>query len=95
MSTEFLNGLGSTDMSSFILVLEAYQKNAFREEIEDFGFNTNSGFVYIYLTNGVCIASAFAQDVTYISTDWDSGEEIFYNEYYNCLHNIKEDEENL
>ena len=95
MNLEFINGLGSSDMTSLINVLQAYQENAFREEIEDIGFNQNSGYVYIYLTNGVCISSCFGQDVEYISTDWETGEEVFYNEYYNCLHNIKEDEEDI
>ena len=49
------------------------------------GFNTSSGYVYIALENGVTIASCFGQDVDYISIDYDSGEEYFFDDYEQCL----------
>jgi len=93
MMQEFLNTLGSSDMKSLELCLEAYRLNAFREEIEEMGFNTSTGYIWIYLTNGVTIASCFGNDVEYIATNFDTGEEVFYREYYNCLNNISENEE--
>jgi hypothetical protein len=92
---DFINSLGSSDMASLELCLTAYRENAFKEEVEDMGFNVNSGYVYLYLTNGICIASCFGQDVTYIRSNFETGEEDFYDEYYNCLHEIKEDEKDI
>ena len=92
---DFVNSLGSADMQSLINCLNSYRDYAFREEVEEVGFNQSSGYVYVYLTNGVCIASSFGQDVTYIKSNFESGEEDFYNSYYNCLHEIKEDEEDI
>ena len=90
---DFINGLGSSDLRSLELCLEAFRENAFKEEIEDMGFNRNSGYVYLYLSNGVCIASCFGQDVVYIQSNFETGEEDFYDSYYNCLHQISEDHE--
>jgi len=50
--------------------------------------NNNSGYVYIALENGVQIVSCFAQDVEYVVSDFENGEEEFfdsYNEAYNKL----------
>jgi hypothetical protein len=95
MMHEFLNTLGSSDMKSLELCLEAYRLNAFSEEVEDMGFNTHSGYVWLFLTNGITIASCFGQDVEYIATDFDNGKERFFSNYYNCLNNINEDEEDI
>jgi len=91
--TEFLNQLGSADMQSLILVLESYQDSAFNEEIEDVGFNKYSGYVYIYLSNGICIASAFGRDAVFIVSNFDTGEEDFYNTYINAINRIEDEEE--
>ena len=58
-------------------VWEAYYQNCPREDIMEVGFNNNSGYVYIALENGICIASAFGQDVDYIVTDFNDGTEYF------------------
>lgn len=81
MNQEFLNKLGSADMQSLTLVLDAFREFAFNQEVEDYGFNTNSGYVWLYLTNGCTIASCFGQDVDYIFTDFDNGEEVFLDTY--------------
>jgi len=47
----------------------------------EIGFNTSSGYVYIALGNGVQIASCFGQDVEYIVTDYNSGEEHYFESY--------------
>jgi hypothetical protein len=51
------------------------------------GFNLNSGYVYIALENGVCIASCFGQSVDYIVTDFETGEESFYDSYNEAINN--------
>jgi hypothetical protein len=85
---EFVNNLGSSDLRSLELCLEAYRENAFKVEIEDMGFNQNSGYIWLMLDNGVTIASCFATDVVYLATDWDSGEEQVFETYWECLNHV-------
>ena len=86
---EFVNELGSSDLRSLELCFEAYRENAFKIEIEDMGFNKNSGYIWLMLANGVTIASCFATDVVYFATDWDSGEEEAFDEYWECVNQVK------
>ncbi len=58
-------------------VWEAYSKESCIEDIMEVGFNENSGYVYIALENGITIGSAFGQDVDYIVTDFENGDEFF------------------
>jgi len=51
------------------------------EDILELGFNPNSGYVYIALENGVSICSMLGQDVEYLVTDFESGEELFFDTY--------------
>lgn len=85
---ELINKLGTSDIRSLELVLKAYRENAHREEIEDIGFNTNSGYVYIYLENGISICSCFGNDVEYLVTDFETGDETFYESYYEAHDSI-------
>jgi len=85
---EFIESLGSADFQSWLLIQEAYKNNAFKEEIMECGFNTNSGYVYIALENGICIASSFGQAVDYIITDFETGEESFFDTYQDAIKNI-------
>jgi len=45
------------------------------------GFNPNSGYVYITLEEGVTICSMLGGAVGYMVTDFDSGEEFFFDTY--------------
>ena len=45
------------------------------------GFNANSGYVYIALESGITIASMLGHDVEYIVTDYNDGEEFFFDTY--------------
>ena len=58
-------------------VWEAYYKECANEEIMEVGFNQNSGYVYIALENGISVASAFGQEVDFIVTDFENGDEYF------------------
>ena len=82
---EFLNDLGSSDYESWILVNKAFQEYAKGEDIMECGFNTNSGYVYMALENGITIASCFGQEVDYIVNDFETGEEHFLDEYEEAL----------
>ena len=87
-TTEFMNSLGQLDLSSYINVCVDFMKYAPSEDIMEVGFNTNSGYVYIALENGITIASAFGQEVEYIITNFETGEENFC-ETYNAALNLK------
>jgi hypothetical protein len=54
---EFINSLGSSDLHSFILCLEAYNNLDYNEksEIEFLGFNQYSGNIYICMQSGIII----------------------------------------
>lgn len=85
---ELINKLGTSDIRSLELVLKAYRQNAHCEEIEDIGFNENSGYVYIYLENGISICSCFGYDVEYLVTDFETGDETFFEDYDEAITNL-------
>ncbi len=62
-------------------VFKAYAEECSREDIMEVGFNINSGYVYIVLENGITIASLVGQRVEYIVTDFETGEESFFDNY--------------
>lgn len=67
----FIDKLGSSDLRSFIICLEAYSNECFQESIEDIGINDSSGNVYILLCNGITIYSSFGQTVTFSTMNSD------------------------
>ena len=67
------------------LVFGAYAENCSREDILQVGFNENSGYVYIALENGVSICSMLGREVEYLYTDFEDGEEYFFDSYEECL----------
>ena len=69
------------EAKSLSLCWEAYAQFAAGEYIEAVGFNNQSGYVYIALSNGVTIASKFGQEVEYITVNYDTGEEEFWSKY--------------
>ena len=71
------NSLAYLDAKSKSIVWDAYAEYFAGEEIQEEGFNTNSGYVYIALKNGVTIASAFGKKVEYIVYDDENEEELF------------------
>ena len=81
-NTDFVNTLKNSDWESWLIVQKAYQKYAFSEEIMEIGLNNYTGYVYIALENGVQIASCFGQSVDFIVTDYDNGEEHFFDTYF-------------
>jgi hypothetical protein len=69
------------EAKSLSLCWEAYARFAARKEIEAIGFNDQTGYVYIALSNGITIASKFGQEVEYIVFDHDSDTETFHDRY--------------
>jgi len=62
-------------------VWAAYAENFAGETIMEEGFNPNSGYIYIALDNGVTIGSCVGHEVEYILTEYENGEEIFFDSY--------------
>jgi hypothetical protein len=66
-------------------VFMAYANECTRMEIMEVGFNPNSGYVYIALEDGISICSNLGNDVEFLVTDFNNGEETFYNSYKEAL----------
>lgn len=60
---------------------KAYAEHCALEEIMEVGFNPNSGYVYLALENGISICSAFGNEVEFLVTDFETGEEHFFDSY--------------
>ena len=58
---------------------EAYGENFADEYIEAIGFNSKSGYTYIVLFDGITICSMLGRAVEYLITDFESGEEFFFD----------------
>tara|TARA_R100001163_G_C4944492_1_gene114886 strand:+ start:306 stop:605 length:300 start_codon:yes stop_codon:yes gene_type:complete len=87
-----LNEMGSSDIKSMHLVIDAWKDLDFKSKdimYEGTGFNTMSGYVYIALENGISICSCFGQEVEYLVTDYDTGEEYFYETFDEALNKIE------
>ena len=62
-------------------VFQAYADNARNESINSIGFNEYSGYTYIALENGISICSMMGNDVEYLITNMNNGEEHFFYTY--------------
>jgi hypothetical protein len=78
---ETSNSVAYLEAKGKSLIWLAYANHFASEEILEEGFNPNSGYVYIALDNGITIASAFGQDVVFITYDFDQYEELFFDSY--------------
>ena len=85
INSDVLNELKASDFESWLIVQQAYRDYAFREEVMCAGMNLNTGYVYIALENGVTIASSFGQIVVFIVTDFEDGDEFFFDTYEEAL----------
>ena len=81
-----INGFDSSSMCylealGMSKVFEAYASVG--EDIIEggIGFNPNSGYVYIALENGISICSMLGRDVEFLVTDFNNGEEYFFDTY--------------
>jgi hypothetical protein len=81
-----INGFDSSSMCylealGMSKVFEAYA--SIGEDIIEggIGFNPNSGYVYIALENAISICSMLGRDVEYLVTDFNDGEEHFFDTY--------------
>jgi hypothetical protein len=85
MTNNLDNSLSHCEAKGMGKVWMAYADNCAGEDIMEVGFNLNSGYMYIALENGVCIASILGNDVEYIVTDFNDGEEFFFDDYESAI----------
>lgn len=70
---------------------QAYAENASGENIFETGFNSNSGYTYIALENvNISICSMLGQDVQYLVTNFEDGEEYFFDTYEEAENKLNE-----
>lgn len=75
------DGIAYCEASGLSNVFAAYADNCAVESIMEVGFNPNSGYVYIALENGISICSMLGRGVEYLTADFETGEEHFFDTY--------------
>lgn len=85
MTNNLTDSVAHLEAKGMSKVWMAYADNCAGEDIMEVGFNPNSGYVYIALENGVSIGSNLGGDVEYIVTNFNDGEEFFFDEYETAL----------
>jgi hypothetical protein len=81
------NAIAYCEAQGLAKIFQAYADYAVNESIleDGIGFNEKTGYVWIALENGIQICSAFGQDVEYLVTDFENGDETFYETYEEAL----------
>ena len=81
------NSISYCEAQGLAKVFQAYADYCLNESIMDdgIGFNENSGYVYLALDNCVTICSMLGNDVEYLITNFDNGEELFFDNYDEAL----------
>lgn len=65
---------------------EAYSEYCSESDIMEIGFNTNSGYIYIALEfEPISICSMLGGDVEYLVTNYEDGEETFFDSYLEAV----------
>jgi len=69
------------ELQGFAKCFQSYADNFAGEDVQDggIGFNSNSGYTYIGLENGITICSMLGRDVEYLITNLENGEETFFD----------------
>lgn len=75
------HGIAYCEAEGMSKVFGAYANDCSGEYIMEVGFNPNSGYVYIALENGISICSMLGREVEYLVTDFETGEEHFFDNY--------------
>lgn len=83
------NYICQLEAKGYAKCLMAYSEHS-GEDIECIGFNPNSGYTYIALENTISICSCMGGDVEYLVTDFDSGEEEFFQSYDDAMRKLDE-----
>ena len=81
LQTNLSNSIAKLEATGLSNCFKAYADNCSYEQINLVGFNSKSGYVYIYLENGISICSCLGKDVEYLVTEMNDGEEFFFDTY--------------
>ena len=85
-----LDEMGYQDIESMKLIIDAWYNLDDRDIMyEGTGFNKMSGYVYIALENGISICSQFGMEVEYLVTNYNTGEEYFYETYEEAFNKLE------
>ena len=70
------------ELKGFSKCFQAFADNFSGEDILEggIGFNSNSGYTYIALENGISICSMLGRNVEYLITNFETGEETFFDD---------------
>jgi hypothetical protein len=85
LETNLENSIAYCEAKGLSNCFAAYADNCAGDDIMMVGFNPNSGYSYIALENGVTICSMLGQDVEYLVTDMNDGNESFMTSYSEAL----------
>ena len=78
--------LASCEAIGLAKCLEAYADFCPSSSIFEMGFNENSGYTYIVLEmECISICSMLGGDVEYLVTDFENGEEHFFDSYLKAV----------
>ena len=91
------NQIARLEALGLVKVFEALAELG-REHLDSVGFNRNSGYVYIALSNGISIASRFGGSVEYITPtmEWDDqdDDEQFFDSYEDAENYLSQEQDN-
>ena len=71
-------------------VFSAYADDCAGEDIQEVGFNSSSGYVFIALENGIQICCRLGGRVEYSIFEFESGEEFFFESYTQAEEKLEE-----
>jgi hypothetical protein len=77
----FKNPLDKNVSGDLAVIFNAYKANNLNEYILEVGRNERSGYSYIALENGICICSNGHESAVYLATNFENGEEFFFDTY--------------
>lgn len=77
----FSNSIAFCEAQGLAKCFQAYADECAGTDIMSVGFNPNSGYVYIALMDGVQICSMLGRGVEFVVTDFETGEEFFFDTY--------------
>lgn len=93
MNTQTIHNFSNSycELRGFSNCFDAYAEKFFGEDVSEggIGFNPNSGYTYIALENGVTICSMLGRDVEYLITDFETGEEFFFDNHEEALEKLE------
>ena len=81
-----LEKMSYIELANLNKVLTAWKDEAYNEDIMEIGYNEKTGFVYMaFESNGIQIACKFNEDVRYLATDRETGDEYWLTSWDDAI----------